>query len=612
LAIILGKTGRMETREASEKTFGENEGQSPIPSHTTSESIKDGRRTLLSLKNESEKAPNDPEDFLQVLSAGGPILQQVALETIQGVIWVAAPQGRLPRSFLKQAIRIRAPGHHWAELDQARGGQILLDPINLFRLEGPEVARKIEGAQFSSTEIRFPGRELAMSAGPTEDANWAAALDGSPFETGRADHYWNFEITLRNHWILSVELKSDGRKVLIPFDNILIPEEKPVKILLLVKDPQGKPAGSGIRVNLMGAMPKVGSKPHPWGNLFVLPRQWKEEKRTFDSKVEAVFPFGATCSASVLDGEKHWWGGIGFSNDGRLKVLQLHSTQHFSGKIATVGRAELPEKIRIEFHRRDDGWVPGEVKNLTVSRNGKFVFFDHPMGFVNARKKPEWKTLGMEIQAKGFHDEEVDIINGGQPEIGVGTIVLTPKDPSLFVDTDGARKPGDYLWEPIYAKSKDLENGGLIISHAKKMADGSLALFASDEENIHKIPDEVDLIVIASGPDHEDEVYIREDSAHFRLVRPKKEYVVHIALTRALLPQEHLAIGWTWTRSGPLAWTEYLDWEDLSKLEWTARYSAPEKDVYLHLSLLDSKRPSSKMEKWVPFGASDRIVVSFP
>ncbi len=234
------------------------------------------------------------------------------------------------------------------------------------------------------------------------------------------------------------------------------------------------------------------------------------------------------------------------------------------------------------------------------------------MGFVNESRKPEWKTLGLEIQANGFHDEEVDIINGGQREIEVGTIVLTPKKPALFVETDGARKPEDYLWEPIYAKSKDLENGGLIISHAKKMEDGTLALYASDDSNTHEIPDEEDLIVIASGPDHSTEVYIRKDSSHFRLVKRKKEYVAHVALTRALLPQEHLAIGWTWTRSGPLAWTEYLDWEDLSNLEWTARFSAPEKDVYLHLSLLDSKRSSTKMEKWVPFGASDRIVVSFP
>ncbi|MFQ5748344.1 MAG: hypothetical protein ACE5H3_02670 [Planctomycetota bacterium] len=565
---------------------------------------KNGDRRILVLGKEAKhQASGQLRNLLEVESVGGPIPERVALETEKGIFWLDTPEGKLEDSAWEKAIRIKAPGHRWASLSHAKNGSILLEPINLFRIEGRQVSEKIASVRIPGAMAEFIEKD-SFAQGPTMDGNWAVALDNNDFDS---NHDLEFDILFLNGWVVTVEMNAAlGKKVAIPFTTLGIIEEKLAKVSVEVVGPDGSLVEKGVQVHFERILPEITSSPYPWGGyIFVKPPRHSSDLSLEHSKVEMDLPLGAECLAAVRDRSRNLFGGLRFIHDGTPHAIKLKFGRRFHGRIQTRNSQSLPREILLLIHSYggDYGWAPGDT-HVKVARNGSFEFSAIPRSPYLATEDPGF-SLHVKVIANKYHTEKFSVSNMGFEDVDLGTIRLEKKEPFAFVRVNGNIQPAEFSHAVFSAPSL---KRSVTIRFAEKVEDGSLALYSERGTGEISVDDETIVITL---PEELPEVYQRERPSLYKRIAPSKEYSVHLVFSRELGPQEVAEIGWTWKKDGPLAYLGRVDDLGSRARQLKFKFKAPPVDVFLSLRLVSKEGIEVFSRMSVPFQGG-KLFVTFP
>jgi len=479
----------------------------------------------------------------------------------------------------------------------------LIEPINLFRIEGGDVAQKTKNVRFPGSFGKFIPKDSFIQ-GPTADGNWAIALDPNDVDS---DHDWDFDILYKNGWVVSVELKEAlGKKVAIPFSTLGISEEELAMVSVSVVGLDGSILQDGLQVHLGRIWPTISSYPYSWGGyLFIKPPTHSQDLPLEDSKVEGDLPLGAECLAIVADPSKILYGGLRFLHDGTPRVIHLRRGRQFHGRVETDRGKDLPQRIRVSMYSigGDHGWTP-EDTFVQVTEDGSFGFTSVPKYPIAATKEPG-RSLHVEVRAARNKAAKFNLSNVGADDVDFGTIHLESKAPFLFVDVGGKIPPSAFAYSVLSARSL---KRSVTIGHAEEAGDGTLALYRAGDLDGPFLEDDSILISLSDKPD---ELYRRGKAFHYRRMEAVREYSASLLFSRELGRDEVAEIGWTWKKDGPLAFLGRVD--DLGsragKVDF--KFQAPPTEVFLSLRLVSKEGDEVLSRKTLPFQGG-KLFATFP
>lgn len=567
------------------------------------------RRQVSGGQEEKGGAGHGKNGWIHVQSAGGLTLNRLALETKRGIVWLDSEEGNFNPGIYKNAMRVKAPGHHWKPLTSVKDGKIILEPINFFVLAGPDVAEKVRGMSLSdSLDEHYDLTDFFLS-GSTLDGSWAVAMDIPWFDPNQP--WVNFNVELRNGWMLSIHLDDAiGKKVVIPFSSLGIHGEKIKKVSIGVLGLNGHSMESGLTVKVWRWSYAVAdSFRYLWGKLSIQRPQYAKDLPLLGSRVLADLPSVPECYAAVLDSEKNVYGGIQFFNDGTPQLIQLKSGRHFHGTIETFPPSELPDEIKLGFDSNDSGWEPsggnGSPIETRVSPNGEFEFDAIPLNKF-AAIKPASSSMQIRINANKFKTTRIEIQNAIGHDVDLGKIVLQERTPLVFVRDEEGLDPKEFISASLVAVKEGLDF--VTIRYAEEMPDGNIALYCSEAPGISSIEDEQIAIAPLGG---QGEVFTRVGPSQYERVFSSREYSVHLVFSREFEKQEILQIGWTFTKPGVVVWLGNIGQVKNKSGELRFRFNAPPENVFLSLKLLKNFQEPPIASKLIPF-AGDKLLVTFP